>query len=445
MATAPGLPKAHGPARNARTIDLTLAAVGAIAIVAALAIGLASVPGSLLFTFGVPALTIAGMRAWCRSNTQRSIDGAVWAMDRQRAAALAAAARDAARWIAIIDTATEGIVTIDAAGCIETVNGAAQRLFGYAAAELLGRNVAMLMPQPYQREHDSYLQRYQTTGEKRIIGIGREVIGMRKDGTEFPIDLSVGEGTVHGRRFFTAVIRDITARKEMQTKLAQAERLAAIGELAAGVAHEINNPINTMINCAQLIQDGDDAASNCRVIQEEGQRIADIVRDLLQFARTDTDHAQPTAWPEVVARTLRLLAENWRRHGILLVVEVPEQLPPVRGRPQQLQQVLLNLLINAKDALLQVERNPRQVWLSAALQPGGVLLVVRDNGPGIHPQLGKRIFEPFITSKRASGGTGLGLSISKSIVESFGGTLDVDSVPGQGASFRVWLPLATDE
>ena len=303
----------------------------------------------------------------------------------------------------------------------------------------------MLMPQPFQREHDGYLHRYLTTGEKRIIGIGREVIGLRKDGHEFPIDLSVGEGTANGRRFFTAVIRDITARKDLQSKLTQSERLAAIGELSAGVAHEINNPINTVINCAQLIQDGDDAASNCQVIQEEGQRIAEIVRDLLQFARAEEDRAQPTCWPEVVARTLRLLGENWKRHGITLAVDVPEQLPPVRGRPQQLQQVLLNLLINAKDAVQQVDRNPRQVWLTAAVQDAGVLLLVRDNGPGIAADLGRRIFEPFVTTKRARGGTGLGLSISKSLIDSFGGTIAVDSVPGQGATFRVWLPQATDD
>jgi two-component system sensor kinase FixL len=392
---------------------------------------------------GCTALAIA--LPWCRRSSHRTLQSKVWSVARERSEALASAAGHAARWQAIVDTATEGIVTIDAAGIIETCNGAAERMFGYPAAEIIGHNVSMLMPQPYRGEHDGYLRRYLTTGERRIIGIGREVIGLRKDGTEFPIDLSVGEGTTLGRRFFTAVIRDITERKEMQTKLAQTERLAAVGELAAGVAHEINNPINTVINCAQLVQDGDDAVSNCQVIIEESTRIADIVRDLLQFARDDRDRPQPTSLPEVVQRTLRLLGENWKRHGVTLEVDVPEHLPLVHARPQQIQQVLLNLLINAKDALLQGERDRRRVWLAAEVEGQGVVFTVRDNGPGIPSLLGERIFEPFVTTKRARGGTGLGLSISRSIVEGYGGTIRVDSTPGQGATFRVWLPQAPAE
>src|SRR5690606_35595637 len=159
-----------------------------------------------------------------------------------------------------------------------------------------------------------------------------------------PIDLSIGEGWSSGRRFFTAVIRDVTDRKDMQMKLAQSERLAAVGELAAGIAHEINNPINTIINCAQLIRDGEDPAPNCVAIQEEGQRIADIVRDLLQFSRDDRQRAQPTSVHETLARTMRLVGENWKRHGIRLEIDVPADLPAVQARPQQLQQVLLNLL-----------------------------------------------------------------------------------------------------
>ena len=240
------------------------------------------------------------------------------------------------------------------------------------------------------------------------------------------------------------MIRDISERKDMQTKLAQTERLAAVGELAAGVAHEINNPINTVINCAQLIQDGDEAAANCQIIIEEGKRIADIVGDLLQFARDDHDLPQPTSIAEVVQRTVRLLGENWKRHGIRLDVDVADDLPQVHARPQRLQQVLLNLLINAKDALATVEYE-RRVWLHAQVADQGISTTVRDNGPGLPPQLGMRVFEPFVTTKRARGGTGLGLSISKSIVEGYGGTLRVDSEPGQGATFRVWLPLAPSE
>jgi PAS domain S-box-containing protein len=351
----------------------------------------------------------------------------------------------AERMRAIVATATEGIVTIDERGTIETFNGSAERMFGWAAADVIGRNVAMLMPPPYRDEHDGYIRRYLDTGQARVIGIGREVAGRRRDGSVFPIDLSVGEGFAGPRHFFIAIIRDISDRKDMQAKLAQAERLAAVGELAAGVAHEVNNPINTVINCAQLIQDGDDVASNAKVITEEGQRIAAIVQDLLRFARDDRDQPQATAIPEVVERTLRLIGESFKRHGIRLQVEFADDLPLVKARPQQLQQVLLNLLINAKDALLhEAGGRPREVRLSAESTAEAVALRVADNGPGIPTQLGERIFEPFVTTKRARGGTGLGLSISRSIVEGYGGTLTVRSEPGRGAEFQVRLPRSTE-
>ena len=350
--------------------------------------------------------------------------------------------RDAAYWQAIVATMTEGCVTIDVRGTIESINEAALRLFGYTRAELLGNNVKMLMPASYGAEHDSYLGRYLKTGERRVIGIGREVVGRRKDGSEFPIDLSVGEGWLGGQRFFTAVLRDISERKELQTKLAQSERLAAVGELAAGVAHEVNNPLNTIINCAQLIHDGDDANANATVIAEEGQRIAEIVRDLLQFARDDKGRLQPTSLAEVTGRTLRLLGDNWNRHGIKVVVELPDDLPPALARPQQLQQVLLNLLMNAKDALAEGARPDRTIWLRGRAQGDRVCLAVRDNGPGVPAHLGVRVFEPFVTTKRARGGTGLGLSVSKGIVESAGGALELHNRPGEGAEFVVNLPRA---
>lgn len=341
---------------------------------------------------------------------------------------------------AIVATATEGIVTIDLAGIIQTCNGATERLFGYGPGELLGAHVTALMPSPYREEHDGYIERYLTTGIPRIIGLGREVVGRRKDGGEFPIDLSVGEGFAGTRRFFVAIIRDISDRKEMQAKLALAERLTAIGELAAGVAHEINNPVNTILNCAQLIRDGDDPAENAAIIATEGQRVAAIVHDLLSFARDDREPPHAVDLGQVVDRTVRLLRENLRANGIELCLELGRDLAPVRAREQQIQQVLLNLLINAKDALVQGRPTDRRLAVVTTTDHGGVLLAVADNGPGVPPQLGDRVFQPFVTTKRGRGGTGLGLSITKNIVESFGGSISMRSEPGNGAEFRVWLP-----
>ena len=404
-----------------------------------------ALPLVLLAAVGVALLSdgFVGALCWLAAGAATAMVFARWRWRRSPPDARDSTnVRFAARWQAIVNTATEGIVTIDDRGLVETVNGAAVRLFGWPAEEIIGRNVSMLMPEPYAGEHDGYLRRYLTTGERRIIGIGREVRGKRRDGSEFPIDLSVGEGTLDGRKFFTAVIRDISERRHMQAKLAQAERLAAVGELAAGVAHEVNNPINTIINCAQLIDDGDDARSNSRVIIDEGQRVAEIVRGLLQFARDDQDHPQPTSLSDAAARSLRLIGENLKRHGITVRITIPDDLPPVLARPQQIQQVLLNLLINAKDALLQEAREDRHIELSARTIAGSVQLTVQDNGPGIPEALGDRVFEPFVTTKRARGGTGLGLSVSKGIIEGYGGRITVTSTPGHGAAFHVSLPLA---
>ncbi|MGK0262925.1 MAG: two-component system sensor kinase FixL [Planctomycetota bacterium] len=397
--------------------------------------------------------------AWSRSWSQRVIQESTSTALQDRKIAVAIADRHVAAWRAIVDHVVEGIVTIDSNGSIETVNDAAESLFGYAREELIGKNVKILMPEPFHSEHDEYVARYLRTGERRIIGIGREVTGRRKDKSQFPIDLSVGEGTIDSRRFFTAVIRDISKRKELQSKLGQTERLAAVGELAAGVAHEINNPINTMINCAQLIEDGDEPIANGRIIIEEGGRIADIVRALLQFARDDRDHAQPTSLAEVVERTMSLIGESWKRHGITLTIDVDANLPAVFARPQKVQQVLLNLMINAKDALVLHDIENRYVSLAAhrshkasshkadsgeECSGEGVEFTVSDNGPGIAASVRERIFEPFITTKRARGGTGLGLSICRSIIEGYGGTIRVDADDG-GSVFTIWLPIAPTE
>lgn len=357
------------------------------------------------------------------------------------------AAQHAANWRAIIDTATEGIVTIDPVGVIQTVNGAAERLFGYEAGELIGRDVATLMPDPYRSEHDGYVRRYMDTGEARIIGIGREVTGIRKDGSQFPIDLSVGEGHNGAARFFTAVIRDVSERKRLQAQLAQAERLAAVGELSAGVAHEVNNPINTIINSAQLIEDGDDSSEHVPVILAEGQRIADIVKALLQFARDDHDQTQPTSFAEVTTRTMKLLGETWSRHGIEVEVDLPADLPWVQAQPQKLQQVMLNLLINAKHALIASDAQPRRIRIRGRRDADAVVMTVCDNGPGVAAEIRDRVFEPFVTTKRARGGTGLGLSISRGITEAFGGTLQLQengTADLGGANFMIRLRIADE-
>jgi PAS domain S-box-containing protein len=347
---------------------------------------------------------------------------------------------------AIISTANEGIITIDELGQITTANRAAHHLFGYPDGDLPGQNVKLLMPQPYAGEHDGYIKRYIETGHAHIIGIGREVQGKRRDGTKFPIDLSVGEGHTEGRRFFVAIIRDITERHQMQVKLSMTERLAAIGELAAGVAHEINNPINTILNSAQLILDGDEVHPNTEAIKEEGMRIAAIVRDLLQFASGDGDAPQATDLQTILDRTLRLLRASLDSSGIELNVTQTDKIPSVLARPQQLQQVLVNLIINARQSIEQEEGPrlvPARINVHLGEDAGGAVIEVTDSGPGVAEHVKDRIFEPFVTTKRARGGTGLGLSVSHSLIRGFGGSLTLRPANPRGATFRVWLPDAT--
>ncbi len=353
-------------------------------------------------------------------------------------------ADEAALMRTIIATATEGIVTMTPSGRIELVNRAAELMFGFGPGELIGQDVTTLMPSPYRDEHSRYVQNYLESGQARVIGIGREVVAKRKDGSQFPIHLSVGEGLVGNRRVFVAILSDISMRKELQARLSLAERLVAIGELAAGVAHEINNPINTILNCAQLIRDGDSPSENAAMIADEATRIAGIVQDLLQFARNDKRELLATDLADVAQRTVRLVRENYAKASVELDLHIEPGTPTVRANRSQLQQVLLNLLNNARDAVLAKRAGQKLVLVRAMPAQDGADIVIRDTGIGILPELADRIFEPFFTTKRARGGTGLGLSISKSIIDSFGGTITVESEPGQGAEFRVWLPAESE-
>jgi two-component system sensor kinase FixL len=305
----------------------------------------------------------------------------------------------------------------------------------------------MLMPDPFAREHDGYLQRYMSTGEKRIIGIGRQVEGRKKDGTVFPIDLAVSEALVGEERVFTGIIRDLTEQHALMARLALAERLAAIGELAAGIAHEVNNPINAMINCAQLIIDGDTDKTLCDDIISEGNRVASIVSNLLSFARDQAEQIRPTRVAEVIDRSLALLGRRFQKQGVEILVEEGTDVPAALVRTQQLQQVIMNLIVNARDALLESDaKDEKLITLHIATRGTGndrqVELRVRDNGPGIPPEMQSRIFDAFFTTKRGRGGTGLGLSVSREIIEAHGGHLTVESCPGAYTEFCVVLPAA---
>lgn len=485
---------------------------------------------------------------------------------------------------AVVESAVDGIVTINEHGIMEYANPAALRMFGYEHGEVLGKNVSLLMPSPYREEHDAYLANYLRTGVKKIIGIGREVQARRKDGSVFPVQLAVSEVKIGERRIFTGIIHDISElkrsqnekdqllkelnrrnrqvsclysvaeaaragalddtmfrravdsiqsaiaqpfvsgtrltfdgkrmdslscqetpwklaadisaqgrkrgnievflleqppgteerrilkekqalieavaqvigdmveRKEAEAKVFQASKLASIGELAAGVGHEINNPVNSILNCADILISQSEAGSKARqfgeMIHSEAERIAAIVHNLLAFSRQDKDEFSAARLYDIVEGVLNLCRKKLDKSHIDLRVNVPQDLPRLNCRSEQLQQVIMNLIINAMHSL--DERYPAAhpdkilaVDAREIHQENGpyIRLTVEDHGMGIRPEHIDRIFDPFFTTKGRDKGTGLGLSISDSIVKDHGGTLTVHSTVGDRTAFYVDLPI----
>lgn len=481
----------------------------------------------------------------------------------------------------LVESAVQGIVTIDERGTVEYVNSAACTLFGYEQDELLGKNINMLMPSPYATEHDSYLTNYLTTGVHKVIGIGREVVGLRKDRSTFPMHLSISEVDIDGERRFTGLIHDITeqiasqlekdhllqalnwrnkelnclyqigellrssllnervqhdivqildatlgqadftgvrlsldektiassnfqttpwvaeaeihvqdrkrgtleiasirkqstepdgdgnrslleaiarllsealSHQEAEAQVVYASKLASIGELAAGMGHEINNPVNGIINCADILlkqaEVGSKTAEFAELIRSEAERIAKIIRDLLTFSRQDTMQFSAANMGDIVESVLRLSGKNLEKSHILLEVDIPDALPRLECRSEQLQQVIMNLVINATHAL--DEKYPgedvNKVLSIRARErrENGVDLIrlsVTDHGTGISSTHIERIYDPFFTTKGRDIGTGLGLSVSDGIIKNHKGTISVETQVNEFTAFHVDLPV----
>jgi PAS domain S-box-containing protein len=381
--------------------------------------------------------------------------------------------RREARLRAILESAVDAIVTIDATGRVESFNPAAERLFGYAAAEVIGRNVSVLMPEPYAAGHDRYLRRYLATGERRIIGIGREVVGRRKDGSTFPMHLSVGEAAAPDGRLFTGIIHDLTDRKRdeealrashreleraladlrakgdelnaMTQQLWQAAKLAAVGELAAGIAHELNNPLATVGLRVESIlaqtPEGDPRRRPLEVVDQEVERMGHLVANLLSFSRRGQPRVSTLDLREELAKTLDLVRHLLRNRGVSAAEHLDPALPAVHADRQLLRQVFLNLFTNALDAMAQggaltVRARPGRLGDSAA-----VTVEVADTGTGIPPEHLPRIFEPFFTTKEEGKGTGLGLAVCRRVVQEQGGVIEIESELGRGTTVRITLPV----
>jgi two-component system sensor kinase FixL len=342
-----------------------------------------------------------------------------------------------ARWRAIVDSAVDAIVVIDERGHVEALNPAAIRLFGYTEEEVIGRNVSMLMPSPYREEHDGYLATYLRTGEARIIGIGREVTGRRRDGTTFPVHLSVGEFQLAGQRKFTGILHDLTARVRMEEQLREQAALVRLGEMAAVIAHEVKNPLAGIRGAVQVIGDRLPPGSReTAVIGEIVNRIDTLnglIQDLLLFARPPKPRPASVDIGPLVETITDLLSTDADVKDVQ--IDIDGACPAVSGDAELLKIVFQNLLINAAHAM----HGRGNIRVSVKSSGGMCEVSFADNGPGIPADIREKIFTPFFTTK--SRGTGLGLPTAKRLIDAHGGAIAIDCPPGGGTVVRVRLPL----
>jgi PAS domain S-box-containing protein len=345
----------------------------------------------------------------------------------------------AERLAAIMESAVDGILVISEDGLVGWLNRAAVETFGYERDELIGKNVNTLMPSPYREEHDRYLADYLRTGAPKIIGIGREVSGRRKDGSEFPLYLAVSEGTHAGAKVFTGIVRDLSELRAAEERARVAEQLASLSVITAGIAHDIGTPMNVILGYADMLRDSAENPGNRRraeVISEQVRRVTDLLQTLLNIARPQKSIRNAVGLDEVLEHALEFLREKFQKSNI----EVVKDMHPasnILGDRDRLEQMFLNLMLNAADAMK--EGGKLQISMDTA-EEGAVQVSIEDTGRGIEPEALGRIFEPFYSSKDRGKGTGLGLVVSRSIVLDHDGSIDVESEVGKGTRFQLRFP-----
>ncbi len=360
----------------------------------------------------------------------------------------------AKRLKAVVDTAVDGVILIDMQGIVMMFNPACERLFGYRAHEVVGRNVKMLMPAPYRGEHDRYLANYLHTHEPKIIGIGREVVGQRKDGSTFPMDLSVGEARQEGGSIFVGIIHDLSSRKRTEEQLAQAQKMEAVGQLSGGLAHDFNNLLTVVVGNAETLSIALKARPDLKqaadMIATAGERGAELTRRLLAFSRRQVLQPTQINCNRLIDSMQRML---WRtlREDIEIRIALTPDLWPAFADPGQLESAILNLAINARDAMPQggglsistanvaVDEHYRNRF--PEVQPGNyVLIAVTDTGEGMAVDVLGRAFEPFFTTKEVGKGSGLGLSMVYGFMKQSNGHVTIYSEVGLGTTVRLYLP-----
>jgi len=362
------------------------------------------------------------------------------------------------RMRSVVNHVIDGIITIDEHGKVESFNPAAEKLFGYEKAEVLGQNVKVLMPEPYHGEHDGYIANYVRTGQPKIIGIGREVIGQRKDGTTFPMELAVSAFHIGQRRYFTGIVRDITERTRLEQELrrrvdelAEADRQK--NEFLAMLAHELRNPLAPMRNALHLMRmpgaEGEMVNQAQDMMERQMHQLVRLVDDLLDVSRIIRGNIElrkeSVDLAAAVSRAVETAHPVIEVHGHELNVSLPDHPVFVEADLIRLAQVLANLLTNAA----KYSDTAGKIWLSVERENGDAVVRVRDTGIGIAPEFLPHIFDVFVQGDRSlarsQGGLGIGLTLVRRLVEMHGGTVAVSSAGlGYGSEFVIRLPAVTE-
>ena len=391
------------------------------------------------------------------SGAPRHISGIVLDIDEEKQLEEALRTRES-HLRSILDTVPDAMIVINGYGVVQFFSTAAERLFGYAEQEAIGKNVSELMPMPDRARHDGYLARYRSTGERHIIGIGRIVTGMRRDGTTFPMHLSIGEMQSGGVPYFTGFVRDLTEHQQTQARLQQLQselvhisRLSAMGEMASALAHELNQPLSAISNymkgSRRLLADSVDP--NAPKIEsamdraaEQALRAGQIIRRLRDFVSRGESEKRVESLSKLIEEAGALGLSGARDQNIQLRFNLNPEFDLVLADRVQIQQVLVNLFRNALEAMAQ-SRQRELVVANAGDADDMIEVAVSDTGSGFHDDVQSNLFQTFFTTKET--GMGVGLSISRSIIEAHGGRMWAESNASGGATFRFTLPAAAGE
>ena len=340
----------------------------------------------------------------------------------------------------IVEAAPNGMLLVDESGTIVMVNASVLHQFGYERDELLGKSVEMLIPGPFRSDHRQHRAGFMKTPLTRSMGGGRELFGLRKDGSEFPVEIGLTPTQTTKGMGVVASIVDISERKRLEMQLRRAERLAELGTLASGMAHEIGTPMNVILGRAEyLLQRTADEGmkKGLATIVTQVERITKVMNQLLAFARRRTPERRAVDFGEIVDDSLEMFQERIAQSRITVDKTIESSLPLVRADRDQLIQVLINLVMNSLHAMPEGGR----LRLSLAREGSHVCLGVTDTGHGMPEEIRSKIFDPFFTTKDFGKGTGLGLTVVKGIIEEHGGTIAVESVVDKGTTFWIRLPI----